>query len=162
MVFSFVDILCTGHQTFCWKCGRYSVTSNFDSSRKQTIPCVSTSSWKHFKKQITLEHTFTWLSPKWELENCRRHYFRNHWTVSTLKKTIDCIWILCLLMWPFGAARLVTWHYFLTYIFIINPLSEGHYTACRKRNFASKWMLTEELFTVGNQLERMVTVQWFR
>ena len=29
------------------------------------------------------------------------------------KKTIDCIWILGLLTWPFGAARLVTWHYVL-------------------------------------------------
>ena len=40
-------------------------------------------------------------------------YYRNHWTVSTLKKTIDCIWILGVLTWPFGAARLVTWHYVL-------------------------------------------------
>ena len=34
-------------------------------------------------------------------------------TVSTLKKTINSIWILGLLTWPFGAARLVTWHYVL-------------------------------------------------
>ena len=40
-------------------------------------------------------------------------YYRNHWTVSTLEKTIDCIWILGLLTWAFGAARLVTWHYVL-------------------------------------------------
>ena len=35
------------------------------------------------------------------------------WTVSTRKKTIDIIWILGLLTWPFGATRLVTWHYVL-------------------------------------------------
>ena len=40
-------------------------------------------------------------------------YYRNHWTVSTLKKTIDCTWILGLLTWPFGVSRLITWHYVL-------------------------------------------------
>ena len=48
------------------------------------------------------------------VEKIQSEYYRNHWTVSTLKKTVDCIWILSLLTWPFGAARwhnhIVTWH----------------------------------------------------
>ena len=75
-------------------------------------------------------------------------YYRNHWTVSTRKKN-DRYHL------NFGLAHVAIWS---------GQIS--HVTICsfrRQKNFASKWMLLEELSTVGNQLERILpkSLNWY-